>query len=230
MRLSRIPHTLFGLLLLATMTGSSWAQDAAPESDQLPEKAIGTLVYFEGAVEVAHSGTNWAAAKIDQHLRPTQKVRTGANASAEIQWGNGTSTVIGPESKQSIAALFERARKNAPSASDGGVVQKFVDLFAEDQEATSGTGGIRRGQPSVSFAEAARTYENAHYRKAVRKLHLYLEQNPLSPNAKKVRFALGHSYLKLNNPLQAEAEFEAIVQTYPDHPLADRARTILEEL
>jgi len=230
MRSSQVPLILFSTLVLLAVTGASWAQNTTPPAESAPEKAVGTLVYFEGAVEVAHSGQDWSMAQIDQFLRPTHTLRTGANASAEIQWSNGTSTVIGPESTQSVAALFKRTQKDMTSAEETGVVQKFVDLFSGDRESTNDSGGIRRGQPAVSFTEAAHTYQNEHYRKAVRKLHLFLEQNPLSPKAKKVRFALGHCYLKLNNPLQAEGEFKTLVQTYPDHPLADRARTILEKL
>lgn len=230
MRISKVPHALLSALLLFALTNSGWAQDTSPSAETAPEKAVGTLVYFEGAVEVAHSGQDWSTATIDQYLRPTHTLRTGENASAEIRWSNGTSTVIGPESTQSIAALFKRAQKKLKPSEEDGVVQKFVDLFADSRNAEKGSGGIRRGRPSVSFVEAAHTYKNGHYRKAVRKLHLYLQQNPLSPKAKKIRFALGHCYLELNNPLQAETEFKTIVQTYPDHSIANRAEKILGQL
>lgn len=230
MRNSQVWRILLSLTVFVAVAMTGWAQDTTPSSEQLPGKAVGTLVYFEGSVEVAHSGQDWSAAKIDQFLRPTHTIRTGSNASAEIRWSDGTSTVLGPESTQSIAALSKRAQQEVNSSEGKGVVQKFVDLFAEEGKRADDPGGIRRGQPSVSFTEAARTYQNEHYRKAVRKLHLFLEQNPLSPEAKKVRLALGHCYLELNNPLQAKAELEAIVQTYPDHEIADRAQTVLDVL
>jgi TolA-binding protein len=222
---------LSSFLLFVGVAGTAWAQDAAPAEEPIPDQTVGTLVYYEGAVAVAQAEEAWSEAKIEQALRPTHTLRTGPNASAEIQWGNGTSTVVGPGTTQSIASLYEEAKKEKQAnASQDGLIQGFVRLFAESSPSGDGSGGIRRGRPTVTFAEAAGVYRDKHYRKAVRKLSLYLDQNPLSPKAKMARFALGHCYLELNNPLQAKAAFEAVSQNYPEHALADRARKVLDTL
>lgn len=216
---------------------------AHAQNDTNAAAEVGTLVYFEGSVEV-NAGDSWSAATIEQPLRGDQALRTGPEATAEIKWKNGSTTTIGPQTTQNLGPLYEEVASQ--SGQDGeSLVGKFVELFQGESESSGEVGGVRRASveteeapgpgevywktlEEVSFAEAQQEFQEENYAKATQKFHLFLQQNPNHTQAPKAKLGMGLSYLKLNNPQQARSALEALVSDHPEDPLADRARQILD--
>lgn len=232
---------LLALLIAVAFPVLTHAQDDASESTQ-----VGTLVYFEGAVEVKSPEEVWAAATIDQPLHREQQIRTGPTARAEIKWQNGTKSTIGPQSTQTVGALYEHVDAH-PGQRREGIVDKFVDLFQGQASSSDDVGGIRRAEAEVepqsepgglywktfeevSFDDAQQHVQQKDYAAAARAFHLFLQQNPDHPKAPNAKLGMGLSYLKLNNPVQARSALQSLVSDYPDDPLTDRARTILDRM
>lgn len=207
---------------------------------------VGTLIYFEGSVEVKAAQGAWSAATIEQSLRANQLIRTGPTATAEIKWKNGTESTIGPQTTQKLGPLYKKVAAQAGSGSDG-LVGKFVELFQGESESSSDVGGIRRASveleetpgpgevywktfEEVSFAEAQEQFQQENYGTAARKFHLFLQQHPEHTQAPKAKLGMGLSYLKLNNPQQARSALESLVSDHPDDPLAERAKQILDRM
>lgn len=207
---------------------------------------VGTLVYFEGSVDVKPPNEAWSAATIDQALEAAHRIRTGPTATADIEWKNGTKSTLGPNSTQEVGPLFESVSERSSEASTG-VVNRFVELFQGKEAEGDEVGGIRRSNvqtdvhsgpgelywktiEEASFSEAQTALQDGEYQEAVRTFHLFLQQNPDHANAPKAQLGLGVSYLKLNNPAQARSALEALVSKYSDTPVADRGRTLLDRL
>lgn len=235
-------RSLLLLLLACALPFATVAQDGASGSTNAK---VGTLVYFEGSVEVKADGETWSSATIEQALRRGQMVRTGPTASAEIKWQNGTASTIGPQTTQKVGPLYDKIA-SASSSEGGGVVDDFVELFEGESSSSSDVGGIRRASvetdtpgpgelywktfEEVSFADAQTLFQDGNYTKAARKFHLFLQQHPEHTKAPKAKLGMGLCYLKLNNPTQARSAFETLVADHPDVPLADRARKMLDQL
>lgn len=232
------------LLLLLLACALPLATVAQNDTSGSSNAAVGTLVYFEGSVEVKGGGT-WSSATIEQSLRRGQSLRTGPTASAEIKWQNGTTSTIGPQTTQKVGPLYDKIA-SAASGDGGGVVDDFVELFEGESSSSSDVGGIRRASvetdtpgpgelywktfEEVSFADAQTLFQDENYAKAARTFHLFLQQHPGHTKAPKAKLGMGLCYLKLNNPTQARSAFEALVADHPDDPLADRARKMLDRL
>ncbi len=228
------------LLLFALLPFAAHAQsgtDAATE--------VGTLMYFEGSVDVKTNGS-WSAATIEQPLRGDQTLRTGTEATAEIKWQNGSETTIGPQTTQKLGPLYEKVSSKSGQGSDS-MVGDFVELFQGDDESSDEVGGVRRASvqtedapdpgevywktfDEVSFADAQQKFQEENYAKAIQDFHLFLQQNPGHTRAPKAKLGMGLSYLKLNNPQQARTALETLVSDHPDDPLAERARQLLDEM
>lgn len=207
---------------------------------------IGTLVYFEGSVEIKSAEGSWAEATIEQALRRNQQLRTGPAASAEIKWQNGTKSTVGPQSTQKVGVLYD-AVASGSGESDDGIVSKFVDLFEGQNTSSGDVGGIRRASvemdahsgpgelywktfEEVSFTDAQKQFQKQNYAVAARKFHLFLQQQPDHPSAPKAKLGMGLSYLKLNNPTQARSALQSLVSDHPEDPLTDRARKVLDRM
>jgi len=236
-----------GLLLCSLLLANADARAQSSSTQaQGSDRIVGTLVYFEGAVSVTGESTPWENAAIDDSLRASQKIRTSASGTAEIQWKTGQRTVLGPDVVQSVDSLFAASQKKASGASQS-LLQGFRDLFTADAEgAENEAGGVRRSDAksdlpatgdlywkryeTVDYEDASKAYQDENYAEAAKKLHLFLQQNPEHSKTAKARFALGHAYVELNNPVQARKTFETLVQKNSDDPLADRARKVVEGL
>ena len=238
---SALRFTLLTLLLSCIA-----AAPAVAQSQSNGQERVGQLVYFEGSVDVKPPNGSWGAAEIEQPLQRNLTLRTGPRATAEISWQNGSKTTLGPGATQEIGALYEQTATQQTASTDG-LVQQFMDLFREQTSEASEAGGVRRGPAevpespgpgelywktyaTVSFNKAQNSYKLGNYATAVRQFHLFLQQNPSHTKAEMARFALGTSYLKLNNPTQAREAFQTLLDKHPDHPLADRAQTMLDRL
>jgi TolA-binding protein len=238
------PLRTSSLIRLFALVGALLLSNALTAQAQPAAQPVATLVYFEGTVRVGAGSDTWSTASIDQPLRPNQTLQTGGQARAELEWVDGETTVLGPDQTQTVAALF-RARKKKASGETQSMLQRFTELFSDESSDTEAeAGGVRRSKAAsaagggglhwkryeaVSFEEAATPYRDGSYAEAAPKLHLFLQQSPDHPKAALARFALGHCYVSLNNPMQAREAFEVLMASHPSDPLADRARKILEQ-
>jgi len=219
---------------------------ATAQSQNSGQERVGQLVYFEGSVDVKPPNGSWGGAEIEQALQRNLTLRTGPRATAELSWQNGSKTTLGPSTTQKVGALYEQTATQKTASTDG-LVQQFMDLFREQTGDASEVGGVRRGPAevpespgpgelywqtyaTVSFNKAQKSYELGNYATAVRQFHLFLQQSPSHSKVEMARFALGTCYLELNNPTQARTAFQTLLDKHPDHPLADRARTMLDRL
>lgn len=237
-----VRRSLLVLVLSLLLPLSATAQSGGDGSSTAE---VGTLIYFEGSVEIKGAEGVWSSATIEQTLQANQTLRTGPTATAEIKWKNGTESTIGPQTTQKIGPLY----KDIASQSGGsdGVVGKFVELFQGESESSGDVGGIRRAAvemdetpgpgevywktfEEVSFAEAQKQFRQENYATAARKFHLFLQQHPDHTQAPKAKLGIGLSYLKLNNPSQARTALESLVSDHPDDPLAERAKQILDRM
>jgi hypothetical protein len=82
---------------------------AAVWSGEAPQEDVGTLTAVQGKVEVG-AGEQWLAAEVGAPLAEGQTIRTGAESSAGVQFGEGVSASVGAETEIAVADLLLRAR------------------------------------------------------------------------------------------------------------------------
>jgi len=226
-------------LMIFSITLAAHAQNNEKET-------LGTLIYFEGEVKVSKNDTLKDAA-INQKVGEGDLIRTGNEATAEIRWNGGIKTVIGPNSEQDIASLFNSVDEDLKSNTQN-IWSDFRNLFtSKSSETTQEEGGIRRSKAEVdeaaapnelywkkieevSYADAANEYNNENYVKSIKLFETYLEQKPNAENVNFALFALGHSYVELNNIEKAEEVFQKLENDFPDDPLAVKAEQFLNSI
>ena len=227
------------LISLLAITCSSHAQNK--DKDWL-----GILIYFEGDVKISNSDT-LKDAVINQKLSEKDVVQTGNEAAAEIRWQDGLKSYVGPNSSQNIATLHGSLNKNAKSKNQS-IWSDFQNLFtSKSTENTQEEGGIRRSKAEVdepaapdelywkefkkiTFEKAAEEYENENFVKSVKLFESFLDQNPNAENANYAHFALGHSYVELNNVERAQEVFKELKENFPDDPLAEKSEQFLNSI
>lgn len=204
---------------------------------------LGKVVYLEGTAQ-AIAGQDISPLKINSILYSGQTVKTAAKSIVEIQWSNGSKTTVEPLSSYSVQTLFDQSAGHALAQSEN-VFSGFKKLFKEasDSKRTE-VGGIRRSKAKadtitspdqtywkqdkeVSFEEASVLYEKADYVKAVWAFKTFLDQKPMDSMAKYAMFALGHSYLKINNQAKAKDVFEQFIAKYNNDDLRAQAESVL---
>lgn len=207
---------------------------------QTDTTTAGKIVYYEGKVELGSDPT-WIRAKINTPVKRNQNIRTTGDAMAEIVWSNGTKTVVGPNSKLEIKALFSGSNGNSKTAT-AGVFGEFMTVFKSDAgNKKTEEGGIRRSEAtvakrdeiywkqdqSITFAEAFSFYEDKEYSKAIAALQAFIDQKPHDDMTKYAEFALGHSYIMSNNPLKAREIFKNFIVIHAGDPLKADAEKVL---
>ncbi len=200
----------------------------------------GKIVYYEGKVELGND-PEWTRAKINTPVRRNQSIRTTGDAMAEIVWSNGTKTIVGPNSRSAIKALFAASTGNSKAATEG-VFGEFMSVFKTGPGAKRAEeGGIRRDEVKgnkrdeiywkedkpISFAEAFAFYETKDYAKAIAALQSFINQKPDDDLAIYAEFALGHSYIMSNNPVKAQEIFENFIVVHSTSTLKADAEKVL---
>jgi tetratricopeptide (TPR) repeat protein len=207
---------------------------------------VGKIVYLEGRVELG-SDARWMPARMNAPVRRNQLIRTPGDGMAEIAWNNGSRTIVGPNSNQKIVALHTSSSGKSKAETDG-MFNDFKRMFSSANESRRAEeGGIRRSMAEVqsrqapdeiywkedreiSYEEASALYEAGEYGKAVAALQAFLHQKPTHEMAKYAQFALGHSYVMVNNPLQAQEIFQDFISRYPADPMKPEAEKVLSRL
>lgn len=201
---------------------------------------VGKIKYYEGKVELGKD-PNWTRAKINTAVKRNQFIKTGAETMAEITWNNGTKSVVGPNSKIEIKALFAGANGNSKSSTEG-VFNEFKSVFkATPTTKRAEEGGVRRDDAQknkrdeiywkqdapITFEEAFAFYEKKDYTKAITALHSFIYQKPNDENIKFAEFALGHCYIMSNNTVKAREIFTDFIVKHPNDSLKAEAEKVL---
>jgi TolA-binding protein len=210
---------------------------------QADTTTAGNIMYYEGKVELGKDPT-WVRAKIKAPVKRNQWVKTSPEAMVEIKWLNGTTSVVGPNTKVEVKALAQASNGNGKSATEG-VFGEFMNVFKSGGSNTkSEEGGVRRDDTEqvepdevywkregiITFEQAFSVYEQKSYTQAIPGLHAYIDQNPKAVNTKYAYFALGHCYIMANNPIKAKEIFKSFVIVYANDPLKADAEKVLELL
>jgi TolA-binding protein len=213
---------------------------------QSDAESIGKILYYEGKVEVGTDGA-WSPAKINSPVKKNQFIRTVGDAMAEVQWSNGTKSVVGPASKVNALALFNGSASSAKTETES-VFNGFKTMFKEGPGKKRGEeGGVRRSEVDVKqkpakneiywkqdkeilFDDAYAFYEERDYPKAIAALQAFINQKPKDEMTRYAMFALGHSYLMANNPLKAKEVFQKFISDYPSDPLKAEAEKVVAKL
>jgi TolA-binding protein len=210
---------------------------------QTDTTTAGNIMYYEGKVELGKDPT-WVRAKIKAPVKRNQWIKTSPEAMVEIKWLNGTTSVVGPNTKVEVKALAQASNGNGKSATEG-VFGEFMNVFKSGGSNTkSEEGGVRRDDAEqvepdevywkregiITFEQAFSVYEQKSYTQAIPGLHAYIDQNPKAPNTKYAYFALGHCYIMANNPIKAKEIFKSFVIIYANDPLKTDAEKVLELL
>ncbi len=200
----------------------------------------GKIVYYEGKVELG-TDPDWQRAKINTAVRRNQTIKTTADAMVEIVWTNGTKTIVGPNSRMDIKALYAASTGNSKAATEG-VFGEFMTVFKTGPGAKRAEeGGIRRDEvkgnkrdeiywkedQAISFAEAFAFYEQKDYPKAIAALQAFIDQKPGDDMAIYAEFALGHSYIMSNNPVKAREIFQNFIIAHSASSLKADAEKVL---
>ena len=210
------------------------------------KKEIGKIIYLEGKVELK-SSEGWNVAKINDLILNTTSIKTAPGAIAEIKWENGTSTSVEPESLISAEDVYKMSSSNAVAKTES-IFSRFKNLFKSTSDAKRAEeGGIRRSKAivdsipgenevywkeikEVSYNDASYLYERGNYPEAIWAFKSFLDQKPLDPMAKYAMFALGHSYILVNNQPKAREVFEKFVIRYSNDELKPEAELVLSAL
>jgi TolA-binding protein len=240
-RIKLNPLGCFATLFAAALTLSAPSVTAQEES-----KPLGKIIYLEGKVEIWHNEV-WQQAKMNHLLYAANTMRTPGNGMSEVQWNDGTKTIIGPGSEISIGILAERS-SSAKTENQQNLMSNFKRMFMETADATrKEEGGIRRSkgesitesgndglfwkqEREISFDDASAIYAAGDYVKAISALHAFLQQKPDHDQAPMALAALGQAYIEVNNPLKAAEIFQDFLQKYPTHSAGDDVRQMLAQL
>lgn len=210
---------------------------------QADTTTAGNVLYYEGKVEIGKDPT-WTRAKIKAPVKRNQWIKTAPEAMVEIKWANGSTTVVGPNTKVEVKVLAQASNSNSKVATEG-VFGEFMNVFKTTGGARqSEEGGIRRDNDEqkepdevywkhegiITFEQAFSVYESKSYTQAIPGLHAYIDQNPKAENTKYAFFALGHCYIMANNPIKAKEIFKNFIIVYANDPLKADAEKVLELL
>lgn len=211
-----------------------------------PASSLGKITYLEGKVEIV-SGTSVTAAKINTELLDGQTIKTGPKSVAEINWNNGAKTSIEPSVSYTVKELYAKSR-NQTVAQTESIFSSFKKTFSNaGATRRAEEGGIRRSQVTqdtvpdgtklywkedqeMTYEDASRYYEKADYTKAIWAFKVFLDQHPVDAMAKYALFALGHSYIMVNNTVKARETFEKFIVKYSNDTLKDQAEQVLTKL
>jgi hypothetical protein len=206
---------------------------------------LGQVAYIEGDAEI-NNGQNWKPLKLSTGVGENDIIRTGPDCIVEIDWWNrGGKSTLESDGTFIIGDLWEANKNPLPARS--GVFANFRKIFKEVNAVTSEEGGIRRSGvfledyhdpkklywkegPEVSYEEAAAIYEGLDYPRAAQAFKLFMSQKPRDRRVKYAMFALGHSYVMMNNHLAAKETFELFVAQFNGDPLKRDAESLLTEL
>lgn len=89
-------------LVMVLVPAAAWSGEAA-------EGDVGTLTAVQGEVQVG-AGDQWQAAAVGATLAEGQIIRTGAESSADVQFGEGTAAAVGADTEIAVSDLLLRAR------------------------------------------------------------------------------------------------------------------------
>jgi TolA-binding protein len=173
-----------------------------------------------------------------------QTIKTSAKSVVEITWTNGAKTTVEPSSMYLVKDLYDQSNSKALAQSES-VFSGFKKVFRSASESKRAEeGGIRRSKVAadtmpkpdqlywkedkeISFEEASAIYEKGDYVKSVWAFKTFLDQKPMDTMAKYATFALGHSYLMVNNQVKAREIFEKFIVKYSTDELKNQAEMVL---
>lgn len=213
---------------------------------QTNSAVLGKITYMEGKVDIL-SGTTTIPAKINAELSDGQSIKTGPKSTVEISWNNGAKTSVEPSANYTLKDLHAKS-KNQSVAQTESVFANFKKTFSNaGASRRAEEGGIRRSQvkqdtvpdgtklywkedQEMTYEDASRYYEKADYVKAIWAFKVFLDQRPMDTMSKYAMFALGHSYIMVNNPVKAKETFEKFIIKYSSDALKDQAVQVLSKL
>ena len=231
------PSILLALLFSALTV--SIAQNAA-------NNQVGKVTYMEGQATLAQ-GSQSLQITINTPVYYLQTIKTAAKSIVEITWSNGAKTTVEPSSIYLVKDLYDQSNSKALAQSES-VFSGFKKVFRSANESRRAEeGGIRRSKvvadslpkpdqlywkedKEISFEEASAIYEKGDYVKSVWAFKTFLDQKPMDSMAKYATFALGHSYLMVNNQVKAREVFEKFIVKYSNDDLKNQAEMVLAKI
>lgn len=208
-------------------------------------QSTGKIIYYEGKVEIGN-GKDWLPVKLNSEVKKEQRIRTMGSGLAEILWSNGSKTIVGPNSNQSISDLLAASSSKVKTETEGVFTGFKAKVNTKAGAKRTEEGGIRRDEAEseekgketvywkedkeISFEEAYSIYESKDYGKAIAALQAFLNQKPKDEMARYAMFALGHSYIMSNNNIKAKEIFQNFIALYPNDPLKGDAEQVLLKL
>lgn len=206
-------------------------------------QAVGEIVRLKGVVKVLRSG-EWQTAQVHDKLFPIQIIQLGKEATVEIKWTNGRSTILDPRSKHDIKSLFAYSNTTL-QASTISIFDRFsqsllgqnktsdavkADDASEEARSTETDGLYIRQEKELTYEECLALYRGEDLLACATGLRQFLEQKPTDPNADKICFALVECYVKLNNVLRTKAQLLFFKKNYSNSPLLSEVEILLERL
>lgn len=204
---------------------------------------VGKVTYMEGQASLLQ-GSQSLPVNINTPILYLQTIKTSAKSVVEITWTNGAKTTVEPSSMYLVKDLYDQSNSKALAQSES-VFSGFKKVFRSATESKRAEeGGIRRSKVAadtmpkpdqlywkedkeVSFEEASAIYEKGDYVKSVWAFKTFLDQKPMDAMAKYATFALGHSYLMVNNQVKAREIFEKFIVKYSTDELKNQAEMVL---
>jgi TolA-binding protein len=204
---------------------------------------LGKIIYLEGQAQLV-VGTTVTPVKINSILYAGQTLKTAAKSVVEIHWTNGAKTTVEPNSVYPVQELYSQSNGQTLAQSEN-VFAGFKKIFKQAGESKRvEVGGIRRSKAiadtvqnpdkvywkedkEMTFEEASTYYEKGDYVKSAWAFKTFLDQKPMDEMAKYAMFALGHSYLKINNQTRAKELFEQFIIQFSNDDLKVQAESVL---
>ncbi|MBK6391695.1 MAG: tetratricopeptide repeat protein [Saprospiraceae bacterium] len=210
---------------------------------QVGKSQLGKVTYLEGQAQLTNDQVTTPVG-INTVLYANQYIKTAPKSVVEILWSNGAKTSIEPSATYAVKDLFSQSGGQALAQNES-VFTGFKKVFRSATESKRAEeGGIRRSKAKadtmlnpdqlywkedkeITFDEASTYYEKGDFVKAVYAFKTFLDQQPMSEMAKYATFALGHSYLRINNQVKARELFEQFILKYSNDELRVQAESVL---
>ncbi len=106
-----------------------------------------------------------------------------------------------------------------------------VDDSAMARADAADEGGFEANSVEEAYTDGTSRYDRGDYRRAVRALNRFLDTSESGDNRRpEATYLAAASHIRLGNDATAEALLESLLRAWPDHALADEARTLLEDI
>ncbi|MEN6444442.1 MAG: hypothetical protein ABFC98_00155 [Candidatus Cloacimonas sp.] len=197
--------------------------------------SIGKIRFMVGEVQYkASANLTYKKATLHSDVQPEGYIKTGPDSKAEIQWNNGSVSIIDANTEININKLETAALSN-PDYKNKMWNRISALRVQSNQRTASNVAGIRReeaeflpesqlfwfSEPHYKIEDALTYFDNKDYAKAADLFEKIVEQAPLSKDAELSHTCLILIYDQLGDGIKLKKHIQQLKEDFPDSSTLD---------